>query len=178
MEFQTQATFVTEFSRRKKIGFITYPVINVNPDEDPIWIKATPPYIEAYGVFCLVQDNNLIVEEWIANMGNMESAENLRRLMCIMCGLDNCQLLTLQMLKDMEAGTIIGTGVVFNARIHNGMIRWIAKRGDGFHDWAIYYHNQNHTPEYILSNGDKLTSEANIRQLIPCDQEAFGLYRK
>ena len=53
---------------------------------------------------------------------------------------------------------------------------WIAKRG-GIHDWAIYCHWADKGIEYVISNGDKVTSPQNIKKLVPCDDEAFSMYR-
>lgn len=62
---------------------------------------------------------------------------------------------------------------------------WVAKRG-GIHDWAIYigwttsetgFMSMAVSPDSICANGDKVTGEKNIKKLVPCDDEAFGMYR-
>lgn len=87
-------------------------------------------------------------------------------------------MLDLRMLDDMPPGTCFATGVIIDTSIHRGgPIRWAAKRG-GINDWAIYYHHE-HTPlEEVLSNGDKVYHNDNIRNLVPCDEEALARYRK
>ncbi len=58
-------------------------------------------------------------------------------------------------------------------------IRWVATRG-GIHDWAIYYHLIdwiNWTDEMIKKNGDKMHNEKSIKKCVPCDDEAFAMYR-
>jgi len=87
------------------------------------------------------------------------------------------KMLTKQKLMDMKPGQIFRTGTENEPRIYDGPIRWIAKRGEGFHDWTIYYHHENMTTEYIAAYGDKLFSKDIIKELVPCDDEAFGLYR-
>ena len=91
-------------------------------------------------------------------------------------------MLTLQQLKDMEPGTTFATGETIDNE--NGInmtrsgqaLRWVACRG-GIHDWAIYIHKASWSEDEVKSNGDKVTSEHNIKKLVPCDDEAFGMYR-
>ncbi len=53
---------------------------------------------------------------------------------------------------------------------------WVAKRG-GIHDWAIYCHWADKGEDYAREHGDKVTSERNIKMLVPCDNEALSMYR-
>lgn len=85
-------------------------------------------------------------------------------------------MLTLKQLKEMPAGTVFATGEVTEPRLFKTAVRWIAKRG-GYHDWAIYYHLAEHTIDYVMKNGDKVTTESVIRKLVECDDEAFKWYR-
>jgi hypothetical protein len=56
----------------------------------------------------------------------------------------NTRNLILEDLKRMEPGTIFARGVGYYPELHtHGNIRWVAKRGQ-IHDWAIYYHLQEH----------------------------------
>jgi len=70
-------------------------------------------------------------------------------------------------------------------------VKWIAVRG-GIHDWAIYHSLDSdfcqadylddpihlETPyESILSWGAKLHEEDEIKKLVPCDDDAFFMYR-
>lgn len=90
--------------------------------------------------------------------------------------------LTLQKLKDMEPDTIFATGVTtddpggVNMAGTGQNLRWVACRG-GIHDWAIYVQNENWSDQRVKEMGDKVTSEANIKKLVPCDDEAFAMYR-
>jgi len=87
-------------------------------------------------------------------------------------------MLTLQMLKDMPSGTIFATGVTTDPRLYREEVKWLAKRGEGFHDWAIYYHLSNMSLDAIEREGDKCFTKEVIKELVPCDDEAFKLYRK
>lgn len=96
-------------------------------------------------------------------------------------------MLTLQQLKDMKPDTIFAKGELVDdpdginlARTGN-KVRWVAVRG-GIHDWAIYAQNPhygelNYDFDWVRRHGDKVTSEANIKKLVPCDDEAFAMYR-
>ena len=84
--------------------------------------------------------------------------------------------LTLQRLKDLPDSSIFATGLTTNMRLYDGEVRWVAKRG-GIHDWAIYYHLSSNSDEYVASHGDKMFTEAVIRELVPCDDEAYKMYR-
>jgi hypothetical protein len=93
-------------------------------------------------------------------------------------------MLTLQELKDMKPKTVFATGIVENSpngiymTDHNvgGKLLWVAKRG-GIHDWCIYIHWEDRGLNYVITNGDKVTNEHNIKKLVPCDDEAFKMYR-
>jgi hypothetical protein len=86
-------------------------------------------------------------------------------------------MLTLQKLKDMEPGEIIATGVTKDDRLYaKAELRWVAVRG-GIWDWALYYHFATHGVEYVKTSGDKSFTEAVIRELVPCDDEAWDMYR-
>lgn len=86
-------------------------------------------------------------------------------------------MLTLAMLKSMPAQTVFATGVVTNPRLNEKPVRWAARRG-GIPDWTIYYHYETMPYNYVLSNGDKVISDDLIRELVPCDDAALGMYRK
>lgn len=91
-------------------------------------------------------------------------------------------MLTLQQLKDMPEHTVFAHGETVNSPEGINMsndgrsLRWVAVRGQT-HDWAIYIGIISWDDAMIASNGDKVTDEANIKKLVPCDNEAFGMYR-
>lgn len=92
-------------------------------------------------------------------------------------------MLTLKKLKEMEPHAVIAQGTVsdnsvgINMANSGRLLKWLALRGE-IEDWCIYcYFDDEADWEYVQSNGDKVHSEDNIKKLVPCDQEAFGMYR-
>ena len=111
-------------------------------------------------------------------------------------------MLTVEKLKAMQpweviaSGEWIDDGQTFNIWWNKRPIQWVAVRWKGYHDRAIYFHLYNEELgekcediierdyyyserpiERVASNGDKLTRESTIRNIVPCDEEAFNLYR-
>lgn len=92
-------------------------------------------------------------------------------------------MLTLQKLKDMEPGEVIAKGETINSPEGVNMtndgtsLRWIACRGD-YHDWAIYIHHAWQDWEWIKAHGDKVCGVDHIKKLVPCDDEAYAMYRR
>jgi len=84
--------------------------------------------------------------------------------------------LTVKQLKEMK-GVIFATGTGTYPEICNHEIRWVAKRGDTYHDWTIYYGYTQMSKEEVARIGDKCFTESVIRRLVPCTDEAFALYR-
>ncbi len=84
--------------------------------------------------------------------------------------------LTLEALKEMEPGTVFAHGVVLDERLYREPIAWLAKRGR-IHDWAIYYHHADQSLEWIESFGDKCYTQAVIKDLVPCNEDALKMYR-
>lgn len=91
-------------------------------------------------------------------------------------------MLSLKQLQDMPPHTVFATGETVNSPEGINMsndgrtLRWVAKRGQ-IHDWAIYIGISSWSEELVKTNGDKVTGEHNIKKLVPCDDEAFGMYR-
>jgi len=90
-------------------------------------------------------------------------------------------MLTLQKLKDMNPGTIFEFKLGSNGE---RTFMWVAVRGD-IHDWAIYT-SLNAIPmvdfwagdkDGIATMGDKVYDKESIKKLVPCDDEAFAMYR-
>ena len=90
-------------------------------------------------------------------------------------------MLTLNDLKEMPPNTIFASGITIDGPEGVNMtgsgkeLKWVAVRG-GIHDWAIYIHFSNNL-EYVKNFGDKVHRESHIRMLVPCDDEAFEMYR-
>jgi hypothetical protein len=92
-------------------------------------------------------------------------------------------MLTLQQLKDMPSHTVFAHGETVNSPEGINMsndgrtLHWVAKRGE-IHDWAIYIGIASWSDELIKTNGDKVTGADNIKKLVPCDDEAYEMYRR
>ena len=90
-------------------------------------------------------------------------------------------MLTLKALKEMKPGVFM-KGVTVDDSTGCNMtgsgkdLKWVASRGD-IHDWAIYVLFSDRSWEEVKSNGDKVYDEENIKKLVPCDNEAFEMYR-
>jgi len=91
-------------------------------------------------------------------------------------------ILTLETLKALPPCQVFATGLTIDNRTGVNMtgsdktLRWVATRG-GIHDWAIYIHFATFSEEYVKSSGDKIHSKDIIKKLVPCDDEAFAMYR-
>jgi hypothetical protein len=84
--------------------------------------------------------------------------------------------LSLEDLKNMEPGTVFANGVTLDERLYHKPVRWLAKRGR-IHDWAIYYHLEEKSLAWVETSGDKCFTEGVIKELVPCDEKAFKMYR-
>ena len=84
--------------------------------------------------------------------------------------------LTIDKLKEMKAGTIFATGTGTYPELTEQEVRWVACRG-GMHDWCIYYAETDKSNLWIQKQGDKCFTESVIKRLVPCDDEAFEMYR-
>ena len=93
-------------------------------------------------------------------------------------------MLTKKMLMDMPSGNIFAKGETVDSLEGVNMtgsgkkLRWLAKRGSGYHDWTIYLHFDDKDWKYIEDYGDKPIDEDNIKKLVECDKEAYDLYRR
>jgi len=91
-------------------------------------------------------------------------------------------MLTIKKLKEMKPSTIFAKGETsiedYWDTSKEMQVRWIATRG-GIHDWAIYYNlaSEDKTDEMIKKNGNKMNNSESIRKCVPCDDEAFKMYR-
>ncbi len=86
-------------------------------------------------------------------------------------------MLTVDTLKRIDPG-IFAKGIIKDVRLHRDFeLKWVAVRGSGIHDWAIYYHKSEMSDLYVSKSGDKCFTKEVIRELVPCDNEAFAMYR-
>ena len=92
-------------------------------------------------------------------------------------------MLTVEQLKDMQENEIFATGIVLdnpdgvNMTNSGKTLRWVAVRGNGFPDWSIYCHWAEKSIDFIAAQGDKVCRPEHIKKLVPCDEEAFAMYR-
>ena len=92
-------------------------------------------------------------------------------------------MLTIDDLKTMlpgifSHGTMLDNPLGIHMTGSGRMLRWVACRGVGYHNWAIYCHHEEHDWGIVASNGDKVHADATIRRLVPCTDEAFEIYRR
>ena len=91
-------------------------------------------------------------------------------------------MLDIKMLKAMPPQTLFACGITvdgpegINMTESGNMLRWVAVRG-GIWDWSIYVGLAINTNEDIKRFGDKVYAYSTIRRLVPCDDEAFAMYR-
>jgi len=84
--------------------------------------------------------------------------------------------LTIDDLKEMKRG-VFATGITNDDRlVADKELKWVAVRGT-IHDWAIYYHLSSMPDSFVASNGDKCFTTEVIRELVPCTDAAFEMYR-
>ena len=112
------------------------------------------------------------------------------------------RMLTVEKLKTMKQDTIFATGQgrILHPWFNNAknidenketIVNWVAIRG-GYWDWAIYhsmdanlepapyFDGDTHlkaTDEQIARGGAKLIKKEKIKEFVPCDDEAFKMYR-
>lgn len=91
-------------------------------------------------------------------------------------------MLTINDLMRFQPRTIFATGTakdepggLFMAGTGKEL-RWVAVRG-AIEDWAIYCHYAECDEYDIRDHGDKVCFETHIRRLVPCDDEAYAMYR-
>jgi len=96
-------------------------------------------------------------------------------------------MLTFEQLKALPAGQIFAQGTlpnnpqgIFMTDENEGHdLTWLAKRGHGPHDWAIYcYWAGKQSNEWILKHGQKVTAVENIQKCVPCTPQVLAKYRK
>ncbi len=91
-------------------------------------------------------------------------------------------MLTLELLKEMKPYTVFATGTALDnadGLFMSGSdkeLRWVAVRGEIW-DWCIYTLFADESIDTIRRVGDKVHMEENIKKCVPCDDEAFKMYR-
>lgn len=83
----------------------------------------------------------------------------------------------------LENATIFATGVTTDTSDGLHMmgtgkeIIWIAKKGDGGHDWAVYTHYSNRDLYFIQTQGDKVYNRDSIANILDIDDDMWERYR-
>lgn len=95
------------------------------------------------------------------------------------------EILTIEKLESIIPGTIFARGELPNSpegiymtdNDRARMLRWLAVKGHGYDDWAIYCGWADQEWDEIRSNGDKVHNKDAIQKCVPCDEEVFKRYR-
>lgn len=95
-------------------------------------------------------------------------------------------LLSVSDLLAMKPGTIFAHGAMqdnalgLNMTGTDQLLTWVAKRGDGYHDWAIYcdWYRPSQSLIEIARHGQKIHNLDTVKRLVPYDEEAKELYRR
>lgn len=83
--------------------------------------------------------------------------------------------LTAAMLSGMKPGELIAYGKVDDHRLGTHPVKWIAVHGKGG-AWVIFYGSERLTFQRVLEGGSYALIPSIIRDLVPCDDDAFQLY--
>jgi hypothetical protein len=90
-------------------------------------------------------------------------------------------MLTLNELENMHSHTIFAKGTRTVEDYWDAdkemEIDFVAVRGE-IPDWTIYYALKDTASlDWILNWGDKMRNERSIKKCVPCDNDAFKMYR-
>jgi len=91
-------------------------------------------------------------------------------------------ILTTAKLENLDPGTIFASGSEIdnsdglNMTGSGRLLYWVAVRGQGMPDWAIYCDFSSDL-EFIKASGQKVGLKRNIVKLVPCTDSAFKMYR-
>lgn len=88
--------------------------------------------------------------------------------------------LTKAIFEDIKPGEIFRVLTTKIQAVHeplNTELTFVCIKGKGGGDWAIYAGHSGGQPWDIARYGEKVRDEDNIRNICPCDDEVFKLYR-
>jgi|GEM_PF-6399706 len=89
----------------------------------------------------------------------------------------NGNTLNLHTLLHLAPG-IFNFGHCYSHGLHEGMwVKWIAKR-ELTCEWAIYMGHEDVPWKFIINGGQKIYTTSEIKKLVPCDYEAFQMYKR
>lgn len=93
-------------------------------------------------------------------------------------------IITIELLDVLPEGSIFAIGITtdnkdgFNMSDSGREIGWIAKKGDGGNDWAVYTHFTNHDLFFIQTQGDKVHPREYIENVLQFDDAVWERYRQ
>lgn len=87
-------------------------------------------------------------------------------------------MLTIEDLKTFGPGIFAArTFIDDGSFMQNGLLlKMVAVKGH-INDWCIYVGKEDQSYEEIARTGDKITGTYLIKGLMPCDEDAFKMYR-
>jgi hypothetical protein len=87
-------------------------------------------------------------------------------------------MLTIEDLKSFASGIFAARTFIDDGSFtQNGLLlKMVAVRGN-IYDWCIYVGKKEQSFEEIAKVGDKISGKYLIKRLVPCDEEAFKMYR-
>ena len=92
------------------------------------------------------------------------------------------KILTYEKFRELAPGAVFAKGILpdnstgLNMTGSGNMLKWVAVKGWA-QDWCVYTHWADNDFEFIESSGDKVESEDNIQNAVPCDEEVMNRYR-
>lgn len=92
-------------------------------------------------------------------------------------------MMTIERWKRIPPGEIVRVVITKYEMVEGGEygnIMFVVKKGKeaSMQDWCIYYDREERGVEAIAKAAAKVRRDDNIREIFPCDDEVFKLYRK
>ena len=85
--------------------------------------------------------------------------------------------INIELLKKFGNGEIFASGYLQDVRIAHQLVKWVAVSGNNHYDWAVYYGYPDMSNQKIADSGSKMFTLEVVKELVPCDEEAFKMYR-
>ena len=89
-------------------------------------------------------------------------------------------IVTKEIFEGIPAGKVFRVVTTAIQRMHEPLVTsltFVCVKGRNGLDWAIYAQREGHSVDYIRRHGDKVHSDDIIRNICPCSDEVFELYR-
>lgn len=94
----------------------------------------------------------------------------------------NKEILTLDTLDKSTDDSLLASGIApdnadgLNMTGSGELLRWVAIRG-AIGDWCMYTHWEYNSMEYVMTQGDKVMTAHNIRNVLEVSDEVMKRYR-